>query len=529
MQNKVIVIGLDGGTYEILKPLAEEGVMPNFKRLLEKGSHSVLESTMPPMTGTAWTTFATGKSPGKHGVYDFLLSNGTLDDFRITSAKDIKGKTFYEIIDDNKKTPITINLPNSWPPKLAAKQIVITSLLTQGDQWIWPESLKEEIPELKDYRLTADESLRINGKDNEYIEDLIRHGQNQMAAAKKIFKQKPWDFFFFMFSTTDWLQHARYDKILANRDPLSMKVYKMVDEGLGWYMDNLPEDTNMLVMSDHGFHDFKKTFYFNKWLENEGFLKTKAGAGKFKENVTQRSKEGEKTKAKKKKINLGSSAFKILSWSPALEKMAKKIYHKIIKKYLPVNLNVDIGVDFNKTLACFPKGSYVTNVYLNYEKKYKDGIIKTEQEYNKVRADLKQKIEDIKDPEGNKVIDKVLTKEEVYGDNAPMDAPDLFFELKDYWLDGHFYSGKLFDDDMVSNKHDKNGIFLAYGPNIKKANEFKRKNIQDIAPTVLHMMDIGVPKDMDGQVISEIFSEQKEIKFQTDKQEVDGLIDDIDI
>ena len=72
MSKKVVVIGLDGGTFKLLKPLAAEGLMPNLKKILDQGSNAILESTMPPMTGTAWSTFATGKQPGKHGVYDFL-------------------------------------------------------------------------------------------------------------------------------------------------------------------------------------------------------------------------------------------------------------------------------------------------------------------------------------------------------------------------------------------------------------------------------------------------------------------------
>lgn len=528
MHKKVVVIGFDGGTYSVLKPLAAEGVMPNFKRLMEKGCHGILESTMPPMTGTAWTTFATGKNPGKHGVYDFLLSNGTLEDFRVTTSRDIKGKTFYEIIDEKGLKPITINLPNSWPPRLKDKQIVITCLLTQGDQWIWPDSLKEEYPELNKYKLTPNESLRVAERHDEYIEEIAQLEHDHFAAVKKIFKDKPWNFFFYLFSATDWVQHARLDKILEERDKKSLEVYKAVDEYLGWFMNNLPKDANLLLMSDHGFKAYKKTFYFNKWLEKEGFLHTKRGAGQFKVNVTRRAKESAKVKEQKKKIKLGQGLFNVLSKFPALEKLAKKFYKKFVKKYLPVNLNVDIGIDFEKTLACFPKGSYVTNVYLNYEKKYKNGAIKTEEEYLKIRADLKRKIEAIRDPKNKPVIAKVLTKEEVYGKNAPLEAPDLFFELGDYWLDGHFGSGKLFDNDQVSNKHEKDGIFLGYGPDIKKG-ELPRKYIADIAPTVLHMMNIPIPKDMDGELITEIFKEKKEIIYQTEKEEVESLISDINI
>lgn len=529
MNNKVVVIGLDGGTFKLLKPLVKEGVMPNLKKLLEEGSHSVLESTIPPMTGTAWSTFATGKGPGKHGVYDFLMVDDSLENFHITTSKDIQGKTTYELMDEAGKTPITINLPNSWPPRLKDKQIVITSILTQGDQWIWPESLKKEISELEKYKLTPDESLRLKERKDAYADELLELVDNQMAATQKIFKQKPWDFFFYLFSSTDWIQHASYDELMDNRAESPMRIYKQVDKYLGWFMENLPENTDLLIMSDHGFNAFKKTFYFNQWLEKEGFLSTKDTSADFKQAVTRRAKETEKIRGKKKKVNLGKGFFKFLKSVPFLEKPLKWVYHKIVKKYLPVNLKVDIGIDYPNTKVCFPKGSYMTNAYINDGRKYPGGPIKNDEEYKKTRDEVIEKIKNLRDPEGNLVVAKIFTKEAVYGENTLDRCPDLFFELGDYWFDGQFSSAKLFEEGVISNKHDKDGIFIAWGPRIKKAQEIEQKKIQDIAPTILHMMDIPLPQDMDGQVIQEIFKEKKEITHQSEKTELSGLIDEIDI
>lgn len=528
MNKKVVVIGFDGGTFKLLKPLAEEGLMPNFKKILETGSHGILESTMPPMTGTAWSTFATGKQPGKHGVYDFLLVNDSLENFHITTSRDIKGKTVYEIIDEHKKTPITINLPNSWPPRLKDKQIVITCLLTQGDQWIYPESLKREFPELDKYRLTPNESLRLKERKEAYTDEIVELVDGQMAGVQKIFKNKPWDFFFYLFSSTDWIQHASLDELMEKRAASPLRIYEQADKYLGWFMENLPTDANLLMMSDHGFRTYKKTFYFNKWLEQEGFLATTSGSDKFKEQVTRRAKETEKVRAQKKRVNLGKTFFKILDYVPFLEKPLKKIYHKFVKKYLPINLKVDIGIDYQKTKVCFPKGSYMTNAYINDGRKYAGGPINSDEEYQQTRNDIMEKIKKLRGPDGDAAVKDVYTKEQIYGVDAPSRCPDLFFELGDYWLDGQFSSAKLFEPGIISNKHEKDGIFLAYGPDIQKS-ELPRKSIADIAPTILHMMDVPLPKDMDGKVITEIFKESKDIQYQSEKEEVETLIADIDI
>ena len=68
----VIILGLDGLSPELIEPMMAEGKLPNFARLKEMGSYSRLGTTNPPQSPVAWSTFATGRNPGRHGVFDFL-------------------------------------------------------------------------------------------------------------------------------------------------------------------------------------------------------------------------------------------------------------------------------------------------------------------------------------------------------------------------------------------------------------------------------------------------------------------------
>ncbi len=68
---RVLIIGLDGVTWNVLTPLVNEGRLPNIKRAIENGAWGALQSTTPPITPAAWTTFLTGVQPGKHGIIDF--------------------------------------------------------------------------------------------------------------------------------------------------------------------------------------------------------------------------------------------------------------------------------------------------------------------------------------------------------------------------------------------------------------------------------------------------------------------------
>ncbi|MFC1598231.1 alkaline phosphatase family protein [Patescibacteria group bacterium] len=501
---KTVVLGLDGGTWKILKPFAEKGYMPTLAKLMKQGVHGNLESTIPNMTAPSWTTFVTGKNPGKHGLFDFMLPTDTLSDMKFATSDDIRDKTLYEILHENGYKPILINLPASYPPKLK-DEITLTSLLTQGDEWIFPASLKDEFPELKKYRLTPDESLRLKERHEEYIEDLLRHMDEQLAVTKRIFKEKPWDFFFYLFSHSDWVSHMAFDQLEEKHEPSARRVFEKIDEYLKWFVDNLPEDTNLIMISDHGFKAYKKIFYFNRWLEQEGYLKTNKAGDDFRGAATRRAKETDKIRAKKKKLNIGTGAFQVLSKFPPAEKAAKWTYHHIVKPYLPVHIKVNVGIDYSKTKVCFPKGSYITNGYINKNWVYKDGVVSKE-EYPKLRAELVEKIRAIKDDDGNPVVAKVMTRDEVYGETAPPQAPDIFFELADYWLVGQFHSGSLFGEE-VQNKHGKYGIFVGVGPDFEQNAQVNNLMMQDITPLILHLLDLPVPSDCDGRVAKEIFAE----------------------
>jgi len=69
---KIMILGMDGLDPNIMEKMMEEGALPNFKMLKEKGSYSRLGTVVPPQSPVAWSTFATGLNPGGHGLYDFL-------------------------------------------------------------------------------------------------------------------------------------------------------------------------------------------------------------------------------------------------------------------------------------------------------------------------------------------------------------------------------------------------------------------------------------------------------------------------
>jgi predicted AlkP superfamily phosphohydrolase/phosphomutase len=438
-----------------------------------------------------------------------MLPTDSLSDMKFATGKDIRDTTVYELLDQNGITPILVNLPGTYPPKLK-NAITITSLLTQGDQWIFPESLKDEFPAFKNYRLTPNENLRLKERREAYIEDLLKHLEEQTTCVQWLFEHKPWNFFFYLFSHTDWVSHLAYTELREQDDPSARRIFLKIDEHVKWFVDHLPKDANLIMLSDHGFKSYKKIFYFNRWLEDNGYLATNTASDQFRGAATRRAKETDKIRGRKKQINLGSGVFRRLSRFPRVESAAKWVYHHIVKRYMPVNVKVHVGIDFSKTQVCFPKGSYITNAYINKAWVYSDGIV-TQEAYKQLRDELVAKMSAITDPDGQPVIKRVLTRDEVYGNDAPANAPDLFFELGDYWLVGQFHSGKLFADE-IQNKHDPMGMFAAYGPDFASGSTVEGLEMQDMTPLLLHLNGLPVPSDCDGHVPIEVFADSSEAK-----------------
>lgn len=532
MARKLVVIGLDGATFRLLDPLIEQGIMPNLGKLRNQGVSATLRSTMPPYTAPAWTTFATGVNPGKHGCYDFLLPTNDLEKFDLCNSSHIRTTTIYELLAEAGKKSILINLPNSFPPKLATP--TITDMLTVGDNCVFPESLRTKYPSLQRYRLAPNEELNIKGQHADYVDDIIAVERDHMAAVRDLWANEPWDFFYYLFSATDWISHAMFNRLVDGSFPKAYDLFRYIDEQIGWFMDNLPNDAQLYILSDHGFKVYHQTFYFNAWLEQQGYLKTKsADAEQFHQDISKQDEQRRQLQSQKRfKVSINKNMMQWLSRSKTIERAARWFYHKVAKPFLPVKFNLDITIDFEHTLVCFPKGRTMTAIYINDGRKYKQGKPMTDVEYNRLRTDIKTKLENLRGPDGQPVTPKVYTKEDIYGAATPDRCPDLFYEFGDYWFVGQFHSSELFVQEL-SNKHDPMGIFFAYGENISAGKTLPEQSIAAVAPTILHAFGLTIPRYMDAAPLA-VFDSNQAIKWSdrplvAERAAVNELLDQIQL
>ena len=510
--SKVLIIGLDGAEWDLLNLLIKEGVMPNIQKLKDGGVHGVLKSTIPPVTAPAWASFSTGKNPGKHGCFDFIKLESTLTDIKIVNRSDIKGKTFYEILDERGFKCICINLPLSWPPRIK-NGIITASITTKGNRKIFPERLLYKFPVLQGYRITPNFSLVKRGKLAEYVEDIRRLEKIRFECAKVLFRTIDWDLFFVLFSGTDFIQHHLYDKLINSKNEHgAIELYRDIDSYIGWFKRNSPSKTNVFIVSDHGFTTYHGIFYVNEWLMRENYLDVcprKIRKNTNYEVVKSINRTGTRKKVRTKITSLVFRCLIKLKFSARL--------YGLIKKLKPLDTDFTFEPMLENTIAYCP--TYESwGIYINSRKKFSNGIV-DEKEYKMIRSEIILKLRSLKDPKtGDPLFKAVLGKEEIYKGPYLRQAPDIIFIPNNYYYYTHIRMGMHLPltTNLIHNYHAPDEIFIAYGPDIKEGKKIHRIRIYDIAPTILHMFNVPIPSDMDGKVLKEVF--RKDSKF--NKREV---------
>jgi len=474
---KVIIIGLDGATFDLIKPWTKEGKLPNFEKLIKEGCHGELESTIPHVTPPAWTSITTGKNPAKHGIFEFMGMERTDDEweFRLYTSKNKKTKEIWDYL-GNKKS-IVINLPLTYPP-YKINGLMVTGMLTPDtdSNFTYPKELKKEILKLfPSYRIELNWN-EYKGKKQKFLKDLYKMTEERIKLFWHFFKMD-WQFFFFVFVGTDRIQHIIWD------DNELLKYYMYIDKFVGELIKKINnENTYLFLVSDHGFSKVKKEVYINTFFVQEGYLSLKIKHGRIVHRV-----------------GISREALSELVVKSGLNRFYIKLPPKIlnfIRKNLPGKSNpvYDFDLKISKAVMMGMGNIYITK------------------ENNGLKEEIIKKLENLKDPDtGERVIEKVFKKEEIYRGRFINKAPDLIIlPKKGYSLIYKLSDVPIKNPQFKKADHALNGIFLAYGPDIKHGIMIENAKIYDIAPTILHIFGLPISKDIDGKVLKEIFEGNSE-------------------
>jgi predicted AlkP superfamily phosphohydrolase/phosphomutase len=359
--------------------------------------------------------------------------------------------------------------------------------------------LLDEIPELQSYRIIAETRT---------VESIRAVEQERFEIAKKLF-QRAWDSFFLLFSGSDHISHEMYAHMIQEPPPAGGgQVFLDLDRYLGWFMDHLPPETNLLVMSDHGFGSYPTIFYVNSWLAQEGYLTLGGDVRPEGEDFLSKMEDEPSQK--------GSSRFgqlsRLLFNHPRLYQLGKRLYHTI-RSVVPIKLQLESrGVDLSRSVA-YAATNECKGIYLNDQRRFTDGIV-AEAEVSSLREEMIAKLEALADPFTKQpVFANVWRKENLYRGPYLDLAPDIIFE-PNVFVSFLLRSMEAFESTPV-NYHTRDGIFFAWGPDIVEGGALNAAEIVDLAPTILHMLGFAIPEDVDGDVLRAIFTPDSDPALRT--------------
>ncbi|WXG40376.1 MAG: alkaline phosphatase family protein [Candidatus Freyarchaeum deiterrae] len=508
---KVLVIGLDGATWNILLPLVEQGKLPTLGKLMEKGVWGNLQSTYPSSTAPAWKSYSTGKNPGKLGLYSWCEFNAKNLELRVMYSDPFQSKEIWDYLGEQGLTSGVINLPLSCPPRRIKGFIVSGFPMSDSADYTFPKDLKKTLVEKYDYKInpseyTLDPKRQLPRK-NKLISEIEELIKNEFEATKYLIQNYSPDFTHTTLFYTDAIQHFFW-KEMEDRDErfggVIEKIWKIIDAEIGKLLNQLGKDTNILVMSDHGFTGLKATFSLNRWLLEKGYLNLST-------------------------LNILLTSLRL--YNKKTSQVIRKLgFDKIVERLIPKSTLIELQQRLNPSEIPSPRliiqADWSTTkainvgdcgVFLNPNHDRND--------YETLRTQLITEMKRIKNPQtGENLLTDVKRKEEIYHGEYLELAPDLVVIPNEGYriYDSILRNNWDYENEVWSAFHKLQGVFIAYGPDIRKGNKIENAKIYDLAPTVLHMFQVPIPRDMDGRVLAEIFRENSELaKKETVYRDVD--------
>jgi len=516
-QRRLLVIGIDGATYDLLDPMIEHGLLPNLAALMKRGFRAGLRSTIPPNSAAAWATFMTGKNPGRHGVLRFQATRPTNDlgtEFRpgaytFFNSDSVAGRRVWDVIGATGKRVAVMNVPMTYPPG-PINGIMITGLLTPpgAKDFTWPP---EFAASLEGYQI--EQPLATMGYSRAADRELIRSSleilEQQGETALRLLAREPWDFFFVCFTGTDRIQHRLWnhlerikdeggrmrDEATRNRRAADEDIedaeffrenleryYGLLDATIGRLVEAAGEQANCIVLSDHGFGPAPQRAVYRRALARQLGLEAGEGAGGFYGLRAWLERHGILSGDRVRRFLVGARLRRVLSRLTRLALRKEQEAWRSSRAYLVI------------------LHKYIGGIGIN--------LAPSDPEYETLRQSLMARLTDVRDPDsGEPIIAAVWRREEIYHGPRIEVCPDVVFRLDVRYGLAHGESpgGSLVTPKAFRSRgiHRDEGILVVAGPDVVHAACDKFFRIEDATATALYLLDTPIPTDMDGQAIVE--------------------------
>lgn len=500
---RVLVIGIDGGTWDVINPLLTGGRLPNLARLVQEGVSGPLESVLPGLTPPAWTTAFTGVGPGKHGIFDFVaFPPGAVRPQPVT-ARDRLAPAIWEILGYHRRKSVVFNVPLTFPADFIPG-FMVTGTGTPG----WTEGctspsslatrLKKQYP---GFTFGTPITNLSNARFEAYIRDLYDITEIQEQAALLLAEEADPDLMVFVYDDVDRLMHFLWSymdpkhprhvpgvPVLGEAIP---RYYERIDEGIGRFLARFGSPVDICILSDHGFGPLHSDVFLNRILAEWGFLSPLPIAGEI------------LRKPLYKRVARGVLTQSLRTW-----------FREHVKES---PLGNPLGfIDWSKTRAFYPSLSG-RGLMINLRGRQPMGIVEPGGEYEEVRSEIAERILSLKDPQSGEPVAKgIYRREELYQGDGLERAPDLvieengLFAYQPEWSDVLFAPSRSPQGVEESGGHRREGILILSGPSFRRQATLHHAKIQDVTPTLLSVLKCPIGQEMDGRVLDEALREPQQ-------------------
>ncbi len=469
--SKIIVLGLDGFSPELVEKWSSE--LPNLSKIQQDGVWGDIRSTVPPTAAQAWTSVRSGRNPGAFGFWDSTYR----DDFTYGEPKQADSEAADRVDLLQKLLPkmgqrvAIINVPASWPPKKIPAGFCVTGPDTQDDKnYTYPETLADEVKSLVgEYIFRVNEGgLVCLQMEKDKVLKRIYDMDSQRFTLLKHFIQKRCDHILAVLVGPERMAHNFYhytDETHKRHDPdpkykdALLAYYKWIGKNVGEVRESLPSDSVFIVMSAYGSQKLDGSINLNEWLIQEGYL--------------------------------------VLSEYPT-----------------ELSLPGELNVDWSKTKA-WSTGS-TGQLYLNVKGRETQGVVEADGS-DKLLDELAEKLQAIPDENGQKLSTQIFKRDDIQFGPYVKYGPDMFIYFDECRFTTSdlvgYGKGKVYSADTPKGPdyaaHSPYGYFCMAGSRIPAKGKISGISLLNIAPTVLDVIGLPIPREMERPSLLAMLKEEK--------------------
>jgi predicted AlkP superfamily phosphohydrolase/phosphomutase len=519
---RVLIIGLDAATFDLIEPWAAAGDLPHLARLMREGTCGRLASTLQPATAPAWVSFMTGMNQGQHGLYDFVRRRAGSYSLEVTNGSHVAAPLMFETLSRLGRRVITVNIPYTYPPR------PVNGIMVGGPfapaftrEVVYPPEYFEVLKAIApDYFVIADYDAHAADPLGAFAAKLQREVELREQVSVALMQREAWDVFAVVVMATDEVQHsfwhcleaAEGDPLVKYRDVIR-GIYRRCDELVGKLLATLPQDgraTDVIILSDHGAGRFEWMVNLNEWLAQQNLLHFQTA---------------QISPMRRWRSRVLGTAAKVYQryvpprWQWAVRRrLGAQRFGKVQEEFQSALVTSAIDWAQTQVYALGTGG----NICVNLQGREPNGIVSPE-DYEAVRQRIIDGLMTLRDPKnGQPMVARAYRREELYH-GAKLDlAPDIIIQWATYayWGRGYDYWGRgssrqqkpvleepRFSDESdqpLTGAHRPDGILIAYGPHIRSGVEITNARLIDLAPTVFQLLGFVPPIEMDGRVLTDM-------------------------